>query len=332
MALFDWLFAAEKPDAALLAQAIDSVVEAVEPKVKLHSRYRQKLEPCVRKSLDYLRSLAREPLEPVLLSRAAWGSDPRVNAFFATAADVPACLARSHELRRFFDHHPAAEAYALLGMKMDERAVLGMELVGEAVQRDVRQTAVSFSDHKLIAPHAELAEARVEVGRRILLRLAQLALMRIVATDEKATELGEHKAYLGARLRLLRLAEDGMEGIVKDPSKIAADRKALERQLKETVEGYIEAKGSLATLDGYIGHIQDVFSKPEEHVAVSHSRLRLSTPGIRLAKDAAGPANELDIVELTIGPDFRAAIAVARCPRAEMPSKEDLIAQAERLL
>ena len=332
MGLFDRLFGAEKPDAALIAEAIDGVVEAVEPKVKLHSRYRQKLEPCVRKCIDHLRSLAREPLEPVLLTRAAWASDPRVNAFFATADDVPAVLGRSHELRRFFDNDPAPEAYALLGMKMDERSVLGMELVGEAVQRDVRQTVVSFSAHRIVAPHATRADARLEVGRRLLLRLAQVALTRIVATDEKATELGEHKAYLGARLRLLRLAEDGMEGIVKDRSKIAADRKALERELKETVDGYIDAKGSLATLDGYIGHIQDVFSNPAEHVAVSHSRLRLSTLGVRLTKDAAGPANELDIVELSIGADFRAAVAVARCPRADMPSKEDLIAQAERLL
>ena len=69
-----------------------AVVEAVEPKVKLHSRYRQKLEPCIRRTIDHLRSLVREPLEPVLLNRAAWASDPRVNAFFATADDVPACL------------------------------------------------------------------------------------------------------------------------------------------------------------------------------------------------------------------------------------------------
>jgi hypothetical protein len=332
MGLFDRLFAAEKPDAGLVAEMTDAIVEAVEPKVKLHSRYQRKLEPSIRRSIDYLRSLAREPLDPVLLSRASWASDPRVNAFFATAQDVPACLGRSHELRRFFDSDPAPEAYALLGMKMEERSVLGMELVGEAVQRDVQQKVVSFSGHQLVAPHAVLAEARLEVGRRLLLRLAQLALMRIVATDEKATELGEHKAYLGARLRLLRLAEDGMEGIVKDRSKIAADRKALERELKETVDGYIETKGSLATLDGYMGHIQQVFSAPEQHIGLSHSRLRLSTLGVRLTKDAAGPANELDIVDLSIGPDFRAAIAVARCPRAEMPSKEDLIAQAERLL
>jgi len=324
MALFDWLFAAEKPDAALMAQAIDSVVEAVEPKVKMHSRYRQKLEPCVRKSIDYLRSLAREPLEPVLLTRAAWTSDPRVNACFATAHDVPACLGRSVELRRFFDNHPAPEAYALLGMKKEERSTLTVD--------DIQQTLVSFSGHRLVAPHAALAEARIEVGRRIVLRLAQVALMRIVAVDEKATELGEHKAYLGARLRLLRLAEDGMEGIVKDSSKIAADRKALERQLKETVDGYIDAKGSLATLDGYIGHIEEVFSNPDKHIGVSHSRLRVSTLGVRMADDAVAPANELALVELALGADFRAVIAVARCPRAEMPSKEDLIAQAERLL
>jgi hypothetical protein len=323
MALFDWLFAAEKPDAALLAQAIDSVVDAVEPKVKLHSRYRQKLEPCVRKSIDYLRSLAGEPLEPVLLSRAAWASDQRVNAFFATADDVPALLGRSVELRRFFDNDPAPEAYALLGMKKEERSALSVD--------DKQQTLVSFSGHRLIAPHAVRAEARVEVGRRILLRLAQVALMRIVAMDQKATELGEHKAYLGARLRILRLAEDGMEGLVKDRSKIAADRKALERELKETVDGYIDAKGSLATLDGYMGHIEEVFSNPEQHVGVSHSSLRVSTLGVRMTDDAVGPANELSLVELSIG-DLRAAIAVARCPRAEMPSKEDLIAQAERLL
>src|SRR5260221_3356933 len=263
MALLDWLFAAEKPDAGVMGQAIDSVVEGVEPKVKMHSRYRQKLEPCVRKSIDYLRSLAREPLEPVLLTRAAWTSDPRVNACFATAHEVPACLGRSVELRRFFDNNPGPEAYALLGMKKEERSTLTVD--------DIQQTLVSFSGHRLVAPHTVLAEARIEVGRRIVLRLAQVALMRIVAVDEKATELGEHKAYLGARLRLLRLAEDGMEGIVKDSSKIAADRKALERQLKETVDGYIDAKGSLATLDGYIGHIEEECSNPAKHIGLSHS-------------------------------------------------------------
>ena len=345
MALFDRVAAAlfggsQKPadtqaERALIGEAIDAVVEAVEPKLKLQPHYRQKLEPCVRRTIAHMRSMAADPLAPITLSRTAWADDPRVNAFFATADDVPACLGRAVELRRFFDQPANAavqEAFAILGMKKEERSVLGMDLKGDTLQREVRQTQVSFSGHRIVAPSSTLAAGRIEVGRRVILRLAQVALARVLAVDAKATELGQHKAYLGARIRLLRLAKEGMEGIVKDPATIDAEMKAAERELKETVEGYIEAKGSLATLEGYIGHIDEVFSHPEQHVSLSRTPLRVSHMGVRVEGDATGPVNELTLAELTIGPDFKAAIAVVRCPRTELPSKESLIAEAERSL
>jgi hypothetical protein len=299
------LFAGAKPD-ALVLEAVDAIVDAVEPKVRMHSRYRQKLEPSVRKSIAYLRSLAATPLEPIELSRAAWASDPRVNAFFATANDVPAVLGRSAELQEFFAHGDAQEAYALLGMHKTEK-------------REETRTLVSFSDHRIVAPAATLAAARVEVGRRILLRLAQAALVRIVATDERATELESHKAYLGARLRLLRVSED-------------KDTGDIERELKKTVDAFIEAKGSLATLDGYIAHIDDVFSHPERHVAFSRTPLRVDRLGVKVEGEATGPVNELSLAELSLGSDLHAVVAVVRCPRAEVPSRAELIAQAERSL
>ena len=307
----------------------------MEPRIRLNPRYREKLEACVRTSIAYLRSIGRERLEPILLARAAWSDDPRLNAFFATADDVPACLGRSRELRAFFENPSngdVQEAYALLGMKKEERTVLGMELQGETVRQDVAQTAVSFSEHRLVAPSATLAATRLEIGRRIIQRLAQVALSRIVALDMKATELQEHKAYLGARLRMLNLARDGMEGIVKDPATIGEQIKAVERELKETVDGYIEAKSSLATLDGYIKHIDDVFSHPEQHVSLTHTPLRVSRMGIKVDDASMGPVNELALAELSIGENLRGAIAIVRCPRSELPPKEDLVAQAERYL
>jgi hypothetical protein len=299
-------------DAALLSEAVDAIVDAVEPKVRMHSRYRQKLEPCVRKTISHLRGLARTPLEPVFLSRASWASDPRVNAFFATAADVPAVLGRSDELQSFFSGNETQEAYALLGMRKTET-------------REETRTLVSFSDHRIVAPAATLEAARVELARRILLRLAQAALARIIAVDERAAELESRKAYLGARLRLLRLSEEKDTGDV-------------ERQLKETVDEYIDAKGSLATLDGTIGHIDEVFSHPERHVALTHTALRVDRLGVKVEGEATGPVNDLALAELSIGTganagtDLQAVIAVVRCPRAEMPSRADLIAQAERTL
>src|SRR5262249_1953105 len=162
----------------------------------------------------------------------------------------------------------------LLGMKKDERTVLGMDLQGTAVRQDVKQVAVNFSEHKIVAPASTLPAVRREVGRRVIQRLAQVALSRIIDLDMKATELQERKAYLAARLRVLNLARDGMEGLVRDPATIGDQIDAVERELKHTVDGYIEAKASLATLDGYIKHVQDVFSHPEQHVSLTRTALR----------------------------------------------------------
>jgi len=319
----------------LVADMIELVAEEVEPRVRSHARYREKLDPGIRKSIAYLRSIGREGLEPILLARVAWNDDPRLNAFFATADDVPACLGRSKELRAFFENpsnRDVQEAYALLGMKKEERTVFAPQLEGDALRHDVAQVSVSFSEHRLIAPAATLAATRLEIGRRIIQRLAQVALSRIIALDMKATELQEHKAYLGARMRMLNLARDGMEGIVKDPATIGEEIKVVERELKETVGGYIEAKTSLATLDGYIKHIDDVFSHPEQHVTLTHSPLRLSRMGVKASDATLGPVNELALAELSIGENLRAAIAIVRCPRSELPPKEDLVAKAERYL
>ena len=322
-------------DRQLIADTIESVVEAVEPRVRFRAGYQKKLEGCVRNSITYLRSIARDGFEPVLLTRKAWSDDPSVNAFFATADDVPACLGRSRELRAFFENpanRDVQEAFALLGMKKEERKVFGMELHGDAVKQDVAQVTVGFSGHRLVAPFATLPATRLDVGRRVIQRLAQVALSRIVALDMKATELQEHRAYLGARMRLLNLARDGMEGIVKDPATINEQMKAVERELKVTVDGYIEAKASLTTLDGYIKHIDEVFSHPEQHLALTHTPLRMTRMGVKVDQTFMGAVNDLALAELSIGEDFTAAIAIVRCLRSELPPKEDLVANAERYL
>ena len=318
----------------LVADMTELVVETVDTRVRMNPGYQRKLSGCVNCCIAHLRSIAAGGFEPLLLTRAAWSSDPRVNAFFATADDVPACLGRSTELRAFFDNpvnQGVDEAFALLGMKKEEKTVLAPKLEGDGVRHDVAQVTVSFSGHRIIAPTATLQATRVEIGRRVFQRLAQVALSRIVAVDMKATELQEHKAYLGARLRLLNLARDGMEGIVKDPATIGEETKALERDLKQTVNDYVEAKSSLASLDGYIKHIADVFEHPEQHVSLTRTPLRVSQMGMKVDDDHQGAVNDLMLAELAIG-DFRAAVAIVRCPRSAVPAKEDLIAKAERSL
>ena len=87
-------------DQQLIQEMTDGFVETVEPRVRLSSRYREKLAGNVARTISHLRALAaRLPLESIVLSPGAWSEDPRVRAFFAAAADVSTCIGRSDEVR-----------------------------------------------------------------------------------------------------------------------------------------------------------------------------------------------------------------------------------------
>ena len=321
-------------DRQLVDEMTQAMVETVEPRVRLRSGYREKLAAGVRGTIVHLRELAQQlPQEAILLSRQAWSDDAHVRAFFAAATDVSTSIGRCDELRQFFDGNSACEqAYALLGMQHKERQVLAPRLEGEVLRQEVVQTTVSFSDHRLLAPAADLAQARLEVGRRIMQRLAQLVLERIVGIDQQVQDLQMRKAKLGVRLRMLHAARDGMQPLVSEGLTIEEQIREVERELKATAEDYAETRGNVMTLDGTIDHINAVLGQPQAYVMLERTKLRVSRMGMKVDDASATDSDELDLAELSIGDGLRATIAFVRIPRDELPPKEDMVAQALRSL
>jgi hypothetical protein len=323
----------DAPDQALVAELADLVVDTVEPRVRAQRRYREKLDPCIRATIAYLREIGRTPLETMLLARGRWGEDPCLHAFFATADEIPAFLGRSKELRAFFAAHAGAdEAFALLGMRREEKTVFAPRYQEGMLMEEVTQTTVDFTGHRLVAPSANEAQTRLEVGKRMVLRLAQVALGRILEIDREGLRKEQHKAYLSTRLRFLKLAQDGMQGIVEDPATIAGQIEDVKRELDAAVKDYIEVKSSLVTLDGYIAQIEEVFAHPERHVALARTELRLDRMNVKVDAAHADPRQVLTLAELRIGDRPQAVVAFVRCPRGELPPAQDLLAQAERFI
>jgi hypothetical protein len=333
------LFGASAPASAgavepeLVQLAVEAIVDAVDPRLRTVSRYQNKLAPGAERTIAHLRSLVPELPEPIDLTRAAWSTDALLNAYFATADEVPALLGRSEELRAFFAE-PAnaalAQAHALLGMLKSERSVFAPAIVDGSLRRDVAQTTVSFDKHKLLAPAAELLACRRQVGVLILRRMAELALERITALGERATELEQRKAMLGSRLRMLSLRRNGLDEIAAGDA--SAEIARLETALKATVDDYQDAKASLATLDTRIEHVNAVFAAPAQHVNIARTQLRVNRMGYKVAEGAGEPVEPITLTELTIGSGLTVVIAFVRCPRAELPPKEDLVARAAREL
>lgn len=334
-ALFGRPAEAPAEDAALVAALTDSIVDTVEPRVRADRHYRRKLEPCVRTSMDWLRRLGRTPLEPLVLAPDRWGSDPRLHAFFGQAADIPALLGRNKELRAFFEapaHAGATEAWALLGMRREEKTVFAPRLEDGVLRQDVAQTVVNFTGHRLVAPAASEQEVRLEVGRRIMTRLAQVALGRILEIDRQGLAREQRKAWLATRLRFLKLAQDGMEGIVDDPATIGAQIAQTRAELDQAVRDFIETKSTLVTLDGYIAQIEAVFDHPEQHVTLAQTPLHVSRMNVKAEAGTDDAQHALTLAELRVGDRLPAAVAIVRVPRAELPAPQDLLAQAERFL
>jgi hypothetical protein len=123
-----------------------------------------------------------------------------------------------------------------------------------------------------------------------------------------------------------------MESLVSDPATVAPQIDETEAELATTVDDYIDAKASLATLDAYIDHVHAVFGKPEQHVQLVAAPLKVTRLGVKVADDSSGPVNDLTLTELAIGTEFKAVIAIACVPRSELPPEASRLAQGERYL
>lgn len=320
-------------DAALVDELTDLIVDTVEPRVRFDPRFRQKLAPCVAETMDWLRELGARPLRPLLLARGAWDSDPRLNAFFGSAEDIPALMRKSKDLQVFFGrpaHAALPEAYAVLGMRREEKAAAAPHTEDGLPRKDVASTIVRFAGHRLVAPAATEQEVRLEVGRRIIVRLAQVALGRILEIERQGLASEQRKAYLAARLRFLHLARDGLAGLVEEPGALKRQIARAQADLDQAVAEYIATRATLVTLDGYIAQIEAVFGRPQDHVALAHTPLGPSPIAVALP---AGSEDDrvLTVAELRVGDRLTAAVAFVRCPRAELPSRRNGRALAERL-
>jgi hypothetical protein len=320
---------------AALPETVDLIAETIDPRLKLVPGYQEKLGAGVRRTVQYLRSVVPEPPPPIELSRKSWGTDPRVNAFFAAAENVPAVMGRSRELRVFFDdpaNAGAGEAVALLGMEMREQNVLGVALEGGMLKHDVAQTTVSFSDHRIVMPAPTLGDARFELGRRILQGLTQIALQRIEAIQSRQQNLEQARGRLATKLRVLQGRSAGLHSLAEHPEAHAADIESLRQELEQTQSQLTDTKLSLATLDGYIAQVNEVLMHPEQHVTLEIFRLRVNRMGFKVAEDSAEPASDLTLAKISVGPEFTRVVAAVTCRRDEMPPREDLLAQAEKFL
>lgn len=338
MGMFNWLRSnddarTERQEPEQVREAIDRVM-ALNPRLGMAQRCRERLAPAVAASLRYATDLVTSLPAPHEASARTWASDLYMRAFFARPEELTGRISHSEELRAYFEQDPESEhAYAVLGMAMIERRVLGVALEGDAVRRDVAQTTVCFGDHRVRICVRSESDLRREIVKRVIDQLALTGLAKLAKDPRDALDQG--RALLKTRLLLLQREGTGMRSVCGGGVPVAPEELVqLEAQIEENSQRLSDLRVPTDALERRLDGVCHVLMEPDKYVRLTKKKIRLDRMNVVQTRDSVQAADDLEfhIAHIPTSPPQVRAIALVRFARAELLPGGLLLDQAMREL
>ncbi|MET0103516.1 MAG: hypothetical protein ABW072_00040 [Sedimenticola sp.] len=279
--------------------ALDRVIEGTDAKIRLVPAYKRKLWRAIESSVSYADHLVDHLPEAIYVDKNSFSSNPYINAFFVNPQDMLQAVIHSSELKEFFsepENRNLDECHAFLCMQKIEKNILGSELVGDQVVRDVPQTSVSFTDHRLYSPATTEEQIRLDMRCCFFEGLITNALAEIM-------ECRAQRHHLEAQHRrlMVKARNHTDEALRKELAE-------TERQLDEL--GYITPQVCLEK-------VLDVFSKPERFIKLQQISMAIDKVGIKVEGDSNRPSNQLELTEVTINSRNPRIVVLTRIKRED---------------
>ena len=313
---------------SLIEAAIERAVDGTDPRLRALSGYRKRLREPVIHAADHVIAIVDNLPVPLPVSSGDYSGDPRLTALFASAEHMREVFGSDAVLSEFRDRHPSDEKVtALLLAERVEKNVLGMELDGEMLKREVAQVAVNFRNQRLVDPDVSEAEMRRQLKRRAFDHLLSLALLRI-------TEVQGERAGLSRQRDLLRRKLTALQHGGWDFEDTGADRPApaaLQAELDD-IEGQLTGLGvDDRALSAHLDIVAGLLAEAERHFWAEDIVLYLDRMNIQ-RDDQNASARQIRFQELHNARGRRLVMLLIAIDPGELPQRLDVITAAERYL
>jgi len=304
-----------------LAQAIDHIVDETNSRLRFLPGYARVLREPVAATLRYIDELVEQVPAAILCSRASFFEDPRVSAFFVDPKHMQETFSEAPEVLSLVEHNPAADQiWALLCMRKAERQRLGMSLVDNEIHKDVMQTAVSFTDHQVLAPGVGEADAKCSLKCCILKRLLTFIQERTSDHRVRVVEMENRRAALVNQIKRTNPVADG--------GSLAALRSEIDALGKELAHEIPR----LASLEDQLEEIAQVLRDPAGFVTGRQRSMCLDRQGIKQAGDCLRAGNEISMFEIEVAAQGSRIAALVHFPVSELLPKQDFVRRADLFL
>jgi len=285
--------------------ATEHAVEIADPVIRQANRYRQALRDPVAGAMTYFRSLIEGIPGPVILHRNRYHDDPLVKALFASPDELDEVLRLSPEINILRQQGHTGEMVAMMTMFQNERTIFGSKQDGEMLLREVQMQAVSFSDHRIVAPAADLETAGTGIVNRGIEVLATVAMERITTLRARKAELTGRREYLKAMAKVYSGKSFRQEMFAPPDIK---DREELRKidQLSDEVNNELEElQARIGAPEQSLGYLEEILRQPEKMLIARTQCLRLNWMGVRVADDADSKGNDITLAEFSVQDELR---------------------------
>jgi hypothetical protein len=314
---------------SLIEAAIERVVDGTDPRLRALSGYRKQLREPVIHAIDHVVSLVDGMPAPLLVNRQNFSSEPQLRTLFASVEHMQEILGADPAVSAFRASGVADSATVLLLAERVERQVLGVELQGELLRRDVAQVTVNFSGQRLVDPAAEEIETRRLLKRRAFDHLIALALARIADAQEARAGLSRQRDALRHKRDTLQQCSWGFEERQgPDSTQVASE---LHKELAAIDAGLAALHADSGVLGEHLRLVAEQLAQAESQLWAEDISLCLDKMNIQRDRQDAS-ATEIPFRELHNARGRRLVMQLLTIPFDELPQPEDFFAAVERYL
>lgn len=285
-------------DRARLDDAVEQVIKAVDPRLRAVAGYRRKLAPAIMETARFAHRCVDSLPSPIAVARDRWGTDPWLRACFASVDAMQEVFDGSEVLREFLTGEEgwgASEIFAGIGMRMDRSTRLGHALHGDVVQREVKQSVITFGDYRVGVVAATEEAFKAKLRRRVFEELATHAMQRIVGLHARKEALSEERAALRWKLKLYQRRAQGLGTLWHDSDTYQRHIEELGQRIVETESGLRELLGSAGDIEDFLRLTVEVFGRAAELIRIEPVRLYLDHMNV----EHEGPGAGVVAVDLT---------------------------------
>lgn len=314
----------------LIEGAIERAVDLTDARLRLVPGYRKRLRQPIIHAIDQVMALVDAIPAPLAASPEGYRADSRLAALFASGTEMLQILGRDKGLRDYLasaDGQGAERVTGLLVARREERSILGMDLVGDQVRRDVAQVSVSFAAHRLLEANLSEPECRRFLKRRAFDHVLALALAEIAEARVERADLQRQRDLLRRKLGAVK------RGTL--PFEAQGSGQAEEAGIQAELDGVSAQLAGLGAdggiLKGRLDLVAARLADAEHQVWSEEVHICLGPMNIRRDPDYPS-ARQMVFQELHDARDQHGVMLLLAIASRDLPPVEDFVSAAERYL